>query len=145
MQARFWNKVDKSGDCWEWKAHRSRAGYGRIGVNGKARDAHRLSYEMEYGEIPDGLCVLHTCDNRGCVNPDHLWLGTKKDNNRDAMLKGRNAHGSRHPRAKLCNLDVWLIRELSLTQTGKDIAEWFGIHKGTVSNIKNNKRWTHAL
>lgn len=87
---RFFSKVEKTETCWNWTAcKRGKAGYGAINVNGKVKDAHRLSYELHKGEIPEGLMVLHTCDNRLCVNPEHLFLGTAKDNWHDGFNKGR--------------------------------------------------------
>lgn len=86
---RFWDKVDKSGDCWEWAAACNSSGYGHIKLDGAMILAHRLSWILANGPIPDNLCICHTCDNRTCVNPDHLWLGTRADNNSDMTKKGR--------------------------------------------------------
>lgn len=80
-------------DCWPWKAGLTTAGYGYVRVRGRAVHAHRLVWEKWYGPIPDGLCVLHHCDVRACVNPWHLWLGTKSGNARDRDTKGRQARG----------------------------------------------------
>lgn len=100
--AAFWAKVDKSGGddaCWIWTAFRLRAGYGLFKWYGKDTGAHRVSWELAHGAIPDGLWVLHNCpggDNPACVNPAHLWLGTQQDNTDDMVKKGRSATGVRH-------------------------------------------------
>lgn len=89
---RFWPKVDKSGECWVWTASRDRTGYGKFGRGGGKRGwtkASRVSWEIHFGPVPDGLWVLHRCDNPPCVRPDHLFLGTCGDNNRDTASKGR--------------------------------------------------------
>ena len=90
VEERFWAKVDKDGDCWTWMARRQpRGGYGQFQLDGRTRSAHRVAWTLTNGPIPDGLCVLHRCDNPPCVNPEHLWLGTKAENNQDMTEKGR--------------------------------------------------------
>lgn len=87
---RFWEKVDRSGDCWTWiPTARSGFGYGKFAINRTMINAHRASWILNFGEIPDGRFVLHKCDNPPCVRPDHLFLGTHTDNMRDMLSKGR--------------------------------------------------------
>ena len=90
--ARFWAKVRKTDGCWLWTAgtFARRYGYGQFGLNGHPHKAHRLAWEFTNGPIPEGLSVLHHCDNPPCVNPAHLFLGTRGDNTRDMMMKGRS-------------------------------------------------------
>jgi hypothetical protein len=91
VRLRFWEKVEKSEGCWLWTASRHTDGYGRFGPNhAEAKRAHRVAYELEVGPIPPGMLVCHRCDTPLCVRPDHLFLGTIGDNNRDMEAKGRS-------------------------------------------------------
>ena len=89
IEDRFFKKVKKTASCWDWKGSLTGLGYGQIWDRGKARYAHRVSYEIHIGEIPSGMCVLHVCDNPSCVRPNHIFIGSKKDNSMDMVKKGR--------------------------------------------------------
>lgn len=86
---RFWQRVRKTETCWLWTGYRNDNGYGQVGFNGHVRLAHRVAYTLAFGIIPEGMDVLHHCDNPSCVRPDHLFLGTQLDNIRDRDTKGR--------------------------------------------------------
>lgn len=130
--------VDASG-CWLWTAFRNNVGYGQINAGRRGEGmlkAHRVSFELHVGPIPEGLWVLHRCDVRHCVNPEHLFLGTAADNMRDMCEKGR------HGRTKLTEADVRAIR--ADTRAQRTIAAAYGIRHGTVGNIKRRKAWRHV-
>ena len=149
INTRFWEKVDTSGDCWEWTASKSTAGYGqisRVGKRGPAQ-AHRVSYELHNGEIPDGLFICHKCDNRGCVNPDHLFAGTPKDNSQDMLKKGRRfqpkVDGMNSSHSKLTNEQVRYIRASGATQT--NLAKVFGVTQAAVWYIKARRTYRNVI
>lgn len=145
--ARFWEKVDKTGDCWEWQAYRTPKGYGRFGVaDGKMVLAHRFAWELVRGPVPEGLCVCHHCDNPCCVRPSHLFTGTNTDNQHDMARKGRNAQpkGEAHWKAKLTDEAVLDIRRrVEGGETQKSAAKIHGVHKTMVSLIVRRKNWKH--
>lgn len=145
---RFWSKVDrrKPSDCWPWTAGTNPAGYGRIGIGTTTVVlAHRLAWKLTNGPIPNGLWVLHRCDNPPCCNPAHLFLGTDTDNMRDATRKDRLAFGSRHWRAKLTEQDAAAIRRRRAAgEKGRDLAREFGVSPTTISEIVHHKLWTHV-
>lgn len=142
---RFWKKVQKAGEdeCWNWTGATQAFGYGCIGAKGRIKSAHRVSYEMAKGPIPDGICVLHKCDNPKCVNPKHLFAGTKKDNAIDRSSKGRGKHcvfrGEDHPSAKITASDVLEIR--ASTDKNVWLARKYGVSDAQICRIKRGERW----
>ena len=138
---RFWSKVQRGPGCWEWQACLETTGYGYYRYDGRSQVAHRVSWKITNGPITNGLFVLHTCDNRKCVRPSHLFLGTKKDNTQDAIVKGRHKHGEESVHAKLTEKDVKKIKKDRRTQ--HVIAQEYGIVQQHVSNIKNGHKWKH--
>lgn len=143
IEERFWAKVDKSGDCWNWTAYVTSRGYGQFWLDGKVQSSHRVAWELAYGPVPDGMFVCHHCDNPLCVRPEHLFLGTHTDNMADRAEKGRAANGEAHGRSKLCEVDVRLIRDIQ-GQTCQAIADWFGVDTSTVSDIRNRRAWRNV-
>lgn len=144
---RFWEKVDKRGpnECWEWTAGKTTAGYGVINsgdANGTIVGAHRISWELAYDHIPKGMCVLHHCDNPGCVNPYHLFLGTDADNVHDMTEKERQSRGESHGNSKLSERNVRKARRLIKEGWEQQrIAELLGVGSPTISMIKTGKVW----
>lgn len=133
--------------CWEWANYISRTtGYGQIVYQKKFWLAHRFSWAAYNGSIPHGMLVCHKCDNRKCVNPSHLFLGTQQDNVRDMLSKGRgaNINGSRNPQAKLTLGQALEIRKLAEARDipQHKIASLYGIKQQTVSRILNRLRWS---
>lgn len=96
LAAWFWQKVTRpENECWPWAGATHNKGYGNIGIDGRTTTTHRLAYSLAIGPIPDGMHVLHRCDNPPCCNPEHLFLGTNRDNHADKIAKGRQASGDR--------------------------------------------------
>ena len=150
LPSRFTDKVkiDASDQCWEWTAGKIQDGYGRFKWQRVLWLAHRLSYVLYNDvEIPDGLIIMHNCDNPSCVNPAHLRLGTVADNNADMIAKGRGRGltGEAHGSAKLIEADVLQMRDLyaSKKYTCEQLGKLFHIGKSQAHNIIARKQWTH--
>lgn len=150
---RFLDKIafGKVNECWEWKASLTTSGYGKIAISKNGKDthdgAHRFLYALLNGELKNNVWVLHKCDNRKCVNPNHLFGGTRNDNIQDMISKGRRSStaGSKNGRSKITESDLPHIREM-LKNGNKlvDISAEFKISISRVSAIKNNKNWKHC-
>lgn len=171
LLARFWAKVKVGDGCWEWVANRNPAGYGLLKVEGRMMSAHRLSWELLRGRIPDGIQVLHHCDNPSCIRPDHLFLGTQSDNLNDMVRKGRGLtaeqqaairhpkgddhwqrkhpelvkRGTNHHAAKLDDDKVRAIRKAHAEgRTDLQLAREYGVSEGTIHFIVKGQTWKHV-
>lgn len=123
--------------CWDWTGKRFNVGYGIVYVGNRATPAQRVSYALWHGAIPPDLCICHRCDNRKCVNPEHLFAGTKGDNARDRTDKGRSLRGESHGSTRLSDALVSEMRALSRTigWTHRRLAAKFGVSKTHVGRI----------
>jgi hypothetical protein len=148
----FWSKVklpDLIGtdECWEWHGRKvfSGDGYGSFDYAHKTINAHRLAYKFAVGPIPDGICVLHRCDNPPCCNPAHLFLGTRDINNKDRAAKGRSApvHGEYNGHAKLTAEQVIDIRQryIPYKVSYTDLGIEFGVSQDAIYRIVKRKNW----
>jgi hypothetical protein len=148
-EERFWDKVNKNTgtDCWHFTGSIAYNGYGQFKFNGKIIKAHRFSYELNKGPIPDGMCILHACDNRLCVNPDHLSIGTQRDNVYDMINKNRKAiqKGSLNGMSKLTEDQVKLIkRRIASGEKQVNLAKEYGVNKSQITEIKIGRTWAHV-
>jgi hypothetical protein len=159
VNERFWAKVDKGPGCWTWNAGREPKGYGQFGMDrGGTRwtttPAHRVAWELVNGPIPEGLLVLHHCDNPPCVRPDHLYIGTHADNARDRTERGRgrqcppelHARGERHARSKLTETTVRDIRSRYAAGgiSQQALADEYGTIQSAISCVILRKTWRHV-
>ncbi len=139
-------RTEAAGECREWSMARQASGYGATWCGGKVVGTHRLMWQLARGPVPHGMHVLHKCDNRPCINPDHLFVGTNAENVADKMKKNRQSNGNTMASAKLTAADVRKIR--SLWRAGRheqrEIAKMFGISPTNTHVIIANKTWRHA-
>ncbi len=140
---RFFRCIERTEGCWNWIGSISGDGYGTIAKNGRMFGAHRLSYELVNGAIPEGLLIRHTCDNTLCVNPAHLITGTHQDNMKDRGERQRQARGEGNAEAKLTEAQVREIRAIGYSQRLIDTARRFGISKTQTSRILRKETWKH--
>ena len=159
---RFWSFVRKTETCWIWTGVRDKDGYGRTrpGTGKSYVLAHRFSYELHHGPIPTGLHILHKCDNPPCVNPDHLFSGTNRDNIDDMVRKDRQLKGDRHPlrlhpecvargtRSAFAKLDDEKVRQVRILRAEglscPAIARLYGVAKSTIQRSANGLSWAHV-
>jgi hypothetical protein len=143
-------KVGASDKCWEWQGWRNHHGYGVVYYRLKGTRlrilTHRLSYAFTHSvDLSEGTLVLHSCDNRSCVNPAHLRVGSQKDNGKDMVDRGRSTRGELNPHAKLKEKDILRIRRLRVKGFTYDaIAAEYGYTKGTVGSIVRGDTWSHV-
>ena len=151
LEVRFWRYVEKSCGCWLWKGRLSQTRYGYIQKGGRGSTnvyAHRLSYQIHKGEIPEGMVVMHLCDNPSCVNPDHLRVGTYSENTLDAVAKGRKVSvpphkfGESHGASKLKETDVLAIRDSQ--ESSPILSKRYGVSRSAINRIKQRITWSHV-
>jgi hypothetical protein len=145
----FWQKVDRSGQCWIWTGYRLPGGYGRLTWRGTHAYAHRISWVITRGPIPGDLSVLHRCDNPPCVRPDHLFLGTQADNMADRDQKGRHRTNPRRGescwRSRMTEESVCTARAMrSSGHTLRSIGTYLGVHHNTIEAVVNGRSWKHV-
>lgn len=136
-------KINKKTGCWLWQGYIGIRKRGRMLVNGKYQSVHRISYQLHHGLIPKGKCICHTCDIEHCVNPNHLWAGTQKENIADCVKKKRNNIGERNSRSKLTEHSIRLIRLAYPETNGPTLATRFGVHLQTIYRIVHRHNWKH--
>ena len=140
---KFLDLIFKTKDCWLYQGEVSIHGYGRYWNGNRKTMAHRFSYELFKGLLSEGMHVLHKCDNRICINPDHLYLGSQQDNMNDMVLRGRSLKGAKHPMSILDQGKVDMIRELykSKEYSQHKLAKKFNVSRGCIGHIVRNESW----
>lgn len=144
---RFWEKVNKDGDCWNWTAATRSTGYGCLKVARRLISAHRFSFVLHFGDVPEGKIVCHSCDNRLCVRPEHLFAGTPHANVVDMDSKGRSnrPHGEKCGASKLTEVKVeefFFLRSMGFSN--RKIAALAGVNPSTVNSVMSGKTWKHV-
>lgn len=138
-----YTKINKKTGCWEWQRYLSK-GYGMMIYKGRATGMHRISWIVFKNENPGELFVLHKCDNRKCINPDHLFLGTQKDNIKDMYNKGRNKCNATYGNTKLTEEQVLEIRKIDKKlHTCIEIGKKYGVNATAINKIQRRKTWKH--
>lgn len=143
---RYTDKISSTSGCWLWTGYLDKDGYGKIIYSNKrTAKAHRFSYTRYIGKIPAGMLVCHTCDIRNCVNPEHLFIGTSRDNTQDMVSKGRGIFGARHASTHFTEEDVLNIRYMysSGDCTQKNIAKLYEVTTASIWSIVHRKSWKH--
>lgn len=151
VEERFWRYVHKTDGCWLWTGgSKNQKGYGQIGLGGKGAKhvlVHRLSYTMHKGEIPDGMLVMHSCDNPSCVNPEHLSVGTQSQNILEAFAKGRKNAVPPHVFGEACGAskisEAVAISILASKEPTKVLMERFGVSKSIIQRLRAGHTWKH--
>lgn len=136
--------LDEVTECFNWQKYRNPAGYGQLTIGSKGWLVHRYVYTQLYGRIPDGLVIMHSCDNPACCNPRHLLLGTHGQNVRDKEAKGRGNQGSQNGMSKLTDAQVTEIREQYTGKRGElaALGRLYGVHRSCIYKIVNNHHWS---